>query len=170
VAVAAGCGVIENPPTVTTGKEGPVPIALREITMSNFIACIKLSVAEAQKDFVASNVFSLAEAKVDRVSNPLAIYADDELVGFIMYDVNVGEKRGSISRLMVDARFQGRGYGRAAMAEVVDRLKREPGLRDIQTSYFPDNATAARLYASLGFLPTGEFVDGEVVVRIPLST
>ncbi len=146
-----------------------MPITLREITMSNFIACIKLSVAEAQKEFVASNVFSLAEAKADRVSNPLGIYAGEDLVGFIMYDVNAGEKRGYISRLMIDARFQGKGYGRAAMAEVVDHLKREPGLRDIQTSYHPDNATAAGLYTSLGFLQTGEFVDGEVVVRIPLA-
>jgi diamine N-acetyltransferase len=144
-------------------------VTLREITMANFMECIKLSVADAQKDFVASNVFSLAEAKADRVSNPLAIYADEQMVGFIMYDVNREEKRGYISRLMVDARSQGQGYGRAAMAEVVDRLKREPGLHDIQTSYHPDNEAAAALYASLGFRETGEFVNIEVVVRIPLA-
>jgi diamine N-acetyltransferase len=143
-------------------------VTLREIKMANFFECIKLRVADAQKDFVATNVFSLAEAKADRVSNPLAIYADEQMVGFIMYDVNVAEKRGYISRLMVDERFQGKGYGRAAISDVVERLKREPGLRDIQTSYHPDNKAAAALYASLGFLETGEFVDIEVVVRIPL--
>ncbi len=144
-------------------------VTLREVTMGNFIECIKLCVGEAQKRFVASNTFSLAEAKADKVSNPFAIYAGDEMVGFVMYDVNREEKRGYISRLMVDARFQGKGHGRAAMSEVVDRLKREPGLHDVQTSYHPENHVAEALYASLGFARTGEFVDGEVVVRIPVA-
>jgi diamine N-acetyltransferase len=144
-------------------------VTLREITMDNFLECVRLSVGEAQKNFVASNMFSLAEAKADRVSNPYAIYADEQIVGFIMYDFNPEENRGYVSRLMVDARFQGKGYGRAAMAEVVDRLKRVPGIRDIQTSFHPENHVAEALYASLGFARTGEVVDGEIVVRTPLS-
>lgn len=144
-------------------------VTLREITMDNFIECIKLGVGETQKDYVASNMFSLAEAKADKVSNPLAIYADEQMVGFIMYDYNVGERRGYLSRLMVDARFQGNGYARAALAEVIDRLKRMPGTRDIQTSFHPENHVAESLYASFGLTRTGELVDGEVVVRLRLA-
>jgi len=44
-------------------------VTLREITMDNFIECIKLGVGETQKSYVASNMFSLAEAKADKVSN-----------------------------------------------------------------------------------------------------
>jgi diamine N-acetyltransferase len=163
IAPTAGCE-----PIPTTSKEKPMNVTLREITMGNFLECIKLSVANAQKDYVASNMFSLAEAKADGVSNPFAIYADEQLVGFIMYDFNPEENRGYVSRLMVDARFQGKGYGRVAMSEVVDRLKRVPGIRDIQTSFHPENQVAEALYASLGFARTGELVDGEVVVRIDL--
>jgi diamine N-acetyltransferase len=144
-------------------------VTLREITMDNFRECIQLRVGEAQKDFVASNMYSLAEAQADKVSNPLAIYAGDEMVGFIMYDLNREENRGYISRLMVDVRSQGKGYGRAAMSDVVGRLKREPGIRDIQTSFHPDNTTADALYASLGFARTGELIDEEIVVRIQLA-
>ncbi len=144
-------------------------VSLREITMADFGECIRLRVAETQRDFVASNLFSLAEAKADGVSNPLAVYAEGQMVGFIMYDVNRAERRGYVSRLMIDERFQGRGYGRAALTEVIERLRREPGLHDIQTSYHPENTAAAALYASLGFLQTGEFVNIEVVVRIPLA-
>ncbi|MCX5977532.1 MAG: hypothetical protein NTV33_12100 [Coprothermobacterota bacterium] len=38
-----------------------------------------------QKGFVADNVFSIAEAKVHSTFVPLAIYADQSLVGFTMY-------------------------------------------------------------------------------------
>lgn len=61
-------------------------VTLRDVTMENFHECIKLNVREEQKNFVASNTFSLAEAKADGVSDPLAIYLDDQMVGFIMYD------------------------------------------------------------------------------------
>ena len=143
-------------------------VTLRDITMNNFRTCLKLEVAEHQKGFVASNMFSLAEAKADSVSNPYAIYDGETMVGFIMYAFAPQESRGYVSRLMVDKRFQGRGYGRAAMEVVMTRLGNIAGCREIQTSYAPDNSVAAKLYASLGFQQTGEFVDHEAVVRMRL--
>ncbi len=143
-------------------------ISLRDITMENFRECLRLEVADDQKNFVASNMFSLAEAKADGVSNPYAIYAGDTMVGFIMYDYEPKESRGYISRLMVDKRFQSRGYGRTAMSLVIERLQAIPGCVEIQTSYEPTNGVAAKLYASLGFESTGEFVDGEPIVRMPV--
>lgn len=144
-------------------------VTLREITMDNFAECIRLTVAEDQKDFVATNVFSLAEAKADGVSNPCAIYTGDQMVGFIMYDFEPAEDRGYITRLMIDARFQRNGYGRAAMSQVIGRLKQIPECREIQTSYAPANAAAEHLYADLGFAQTGEEIDGETVVRMQLA-
>jgi len=144
-------------------------ITLREITMENFRECIRLSVAEDQRGFVASNLYSLAEAKADGVSNPLAVYDGEEMVGFVMFDFAPREKRGSISRLMVDARFQRKGYGRAAMSEAIDRLKREPGIREIRTSFVPENRAADALYSSLGFIRTSEVDGGEIVVRLELA-
>lgn len=143
-------------------------VTLREITMENFRECIGLSIAEEQKGFVATNVYSLAEAKADGVSNPLAIYAGEQMVGFIMYDFERKENRGYITRLMVDYRFQGNGYGRAAIIQVIDRLKAIPACREIYTSFVPANTVAARLYASLGFEITGETTeDGtETVARL----
>jgi diamine N-acetyltransferase len=144
-------------------------VTLREITMDNFIECIKLEVTEDQKRFVATNVFSLAEAKADGVSHPLAICADDRMVGFIMFDFEPKEGRGDISRLMIDTRFQGNGYGRAAMVQVIGRFSEMPECREIQTSFVPANAIAEALYRSLGFERTGEVVDGEIVVKRQLT-
>jgi diamine N-acetyltransferase len=138
-------------------------IELREITMENFRECINLSVADHQRGFVASNMYSLAEAKADGVSNPLAIYADDQMVGFTMYCFDPESGMGYIDRLMVAAEHQGRGYGRAAMLEVIERLRNTPGCRRIRTAFEPTNAVAEALYESLGFRKTGEVTHGELV-------
>ena len=144
-------------------------VTLREITMDSFIECIKLKVRDNQTGYVATNVFSLAEAKADGVSIPLAIHADGKMVGFVMYDFEPKEDRGYISRLMIDARFQGKGFGRAAMQQVIDRFKQIPTCREIQTSYEPSNAAAEHLYTNLGFQQTGEEIDGETIVRMSLT-
>ncbi|MBE0635387.1 GNAT family N-acetyltransferase [Candidatus Bipolaricaulota bacterium] len=144
-------------------------VTLRDITMDNFSDCINLKVAEHQKNFVASNMYSLAEAKADGVSNPYAIYEGDQLVGFIMYDFEPKESRGYITRLMVDESFQGYGYGREAITQVIDRLKAIPACREIQTGYMPLNEVARQLYESLGFKKVGEDDDGEILIRMSVD-
>ena len=147
----------------------PEPVlSLRDITMENFRECIALKVAEDQRGFVATNMYSLAEAKADGVSIPQGIYADDVLVGFVMYWFDAEHGIGYIDRLMVDAGHQGKGYGRFAMSAVIDRLRRSPGCTIIRTSFAPENRVADGLYQSLGFHRTGEYEEGEVVVILRL--
>ncbi|MFH1501645.1 MAG: GNAT family N-acetyltransferase [Candidatus Eisenbacteria bacterium] len=143
-----------------------VVVELREITMENFRECIRMEVAERQRGFVASNVYSLAEAKADGVSNPRAIYAGGTMVGFTMYWFDVEHGTGHIDRLMVGEGQQKRGYGRAAMSEVIRRLSRMPGCARILTSFQQDNAVADALYHSLGFRRTGDVDEGETVVAL----
>lgn len=143
-------------------------VELREITMENFRECIGLPLEDHQRGFVASNMYSLAEAKADGVSIPLAIYADGKMVGFTMYNFDAKQGTGFIDRLMVAAGQQGHGYGRAAMSEVIRRLRETPGCRRIRTAFAPTNAVAERLYESLGFRKTGEMDDGEVVAVLEL--
>jgi diamine N-acetyltransferase len=149
---------------MTSGSQ----IELREITMENFRECIRLSVADDQRGFVAHNMYSLAEAKADGVSNPLAIYAGDTMVGFIMYCFEADSGTGCIDRLMVAADHQRRGYGRSAMSEVIVRLRSTPGCRRIRTSFEPTNKVADALYHSLGFRKTGEVDEGETVTVLDL--
>ena len=143
-----------------------MPVKLVEITMKNFEECLSLTVNDWQLNFVAPNSYSLSEAYADKVSIPLAIYADEKMVGFIMYDYDADKQTGYITRLMVDKRYQKNGYGREAMEIVIGRFKATPGCKYIQTSYWPDNASAGRLYESLGFVMTGEISNGEAVCRI----
>lgn len=138
-------------------------IELRKITMKNFTDCLKLKLSKDQEKFVASNMYSLAEAKADGVSIPLAIYHEDTMVGFTMYWFDEENEMGWIDRLMVDEKYQKNGFGRETMIEVIRRLKEHEKCKIIRTSYDQQNDTAGRLYESLGFEKTGEIDDGEVV-------
>jgi len=143
-------------------------VTLRKVTNDTFRECIGLQVAGSQKGFVASNMYSLAEAQADGVSNPRAIYADDQVVGFIMYDFEPKENRGYVPRLMVDEDYQGSGYGRSAMQQVIDLFRSNPDCAEIYTSIHPENERAKGLYVSLGFELTGEVDDGEAVLLMDL--
>ena len=145
-----------------------MPIALREITRDNWRECIALSVAEGQEGFVAPNIYSLAQAKVEPERVPLAIYDGDTMVGFVMYnDRPLPDGTFRLSRLMVDQRYQGRGYGRAASVEVIQRLRTIGDCQEILLDYAHDNVAAARLYGSLGFQPIRES-EGEIIARLLL--
>jgi diamine N-acetyltransferase len=130
-------------------------ITLRKINMKNLHECLNLKLKKRQKNFVASNMYSLAEAKADNVSVPLAIYHGCDMVGFTMYWYDRKNKRGCIDRLMIDKKYQRKGYGKAAMVKVMERLKKNKGCRRIVISYIPENKAAEKLYLGLGFKKTG---------------
>ena len=56
-----------------------------------------------------------------------------------------------LDRLLIDRRFQGRGYGRAALAALLERLEREYHKKRIYLSVVEANRPAAALYESFGF-------------------
>lgn len=64
---------------------------------------------------------------------------------------------------------QQKGYGRAAMEQLIARLSAHEDCQGIDISYEPENHVAQSFYASLGFRETGEIDDGEVVALLSLS-
>ena len=140
-------------------------VTLREITPENFKECINLKVSDAQTSFVASNVASIAQSKVYPAMNPMAVYAETEMVGFVMSGFDADENRFYLVRLMIDERFQGRGYGRAATLAFIEKMRKNEDCREIYLSFVPENTGAEALYKSIGFERTGDIDDGEIVMR-----
>lgn len=144
-------------------------ITLQEITAETWEQCVKLKVRSDQEHFIAFNVYSLAQSKYEPGLLPLAVYDGETMVGFVMYSEQPYEPgKYFIYRVMVGAEFQGKGYGRAAMQALIERMKMLPDCREIVLSYEPENAVAERLYESLGFRKTGEFFDNEVASSLKL--
>jgi len=144
-------------------------VILKKISVENWQECIKLKVKDDQVDFVPSNLYSVAEAQFYPQAVPLAIYNDEEqMVGFIMYGIDVASGKWKLFRLMVDEAHQGQGYGRAAMQQIVDRLAGRSDCDEILVCYKPANNTARQLYASLGFAEQ-EVSEDKVLARLDLK-
>lgn len=126
-------------------------ITLQEINAENFWDVIELSVYPTQKKLVASNAISIAQAKVQPECVPLAIYSDDEPVGFVMYCIDRDDNEYWIYRLMIDMRFQGRGYARQAMEQVIKIIKQDDNRHKIYLGVHLDGGASVKLYKSLGF-------------------
>lgn len=141
-------------------------LSFREIDRNNFRDVLKLSVAESQKEYVADNAYSLAQAKAQPECVPLAVYDGDTLVGFAMYAMDVEDKEYWIYRLMVGQQFQSRGYGRKMLALVLDRIKQDPAHHMVYLSCNPENVWGRALYESVGFRPDGRDHHGEMVYQL----
>ncbi|WP_328820851.1 GNAT family N-acetyltransferase [Peribacillus faecalis] len=141
-------------------------IIFKEIDRDNFFDVIDLRVKDEQKGFVASNMFSLAQAKAFPECIPLAIYTDDVLAGFTMYCLDKEDQEYWIYRLMIDEKFQSLGFGKAAMEKLINRIKEDPKHRVIYLSFEPENHQAKQLYEKLGFKPEGRVIDGEIVYKL----
>ncbi len=143
-------------------------LSLVEIDRHNYLSILDLSVSEEQRSFVASNTYSLAQAFVQPECVPLALYVENKPVGFAMYCIDESDREYWIYRLMIDQRHQGRGYGRAAMLLLIDRIRSEMDEQRhrIFISFEPENKVAKSLYESLGFVPDGRVEYGEIVYRL----
>lgn len=142
-------------------------VELRPVDDRNREACIRLKVKPEQAEFVASNERSLMQAaEKPEIARPFAIYADDHLVGFTMFAFDDFEDEDGyyhwLWRFMIDSAHQGKGYGKAAMKEIIEYFK-ENGAKTVALSTEAHNSSAIALYESFGFRKTGQVIDGETV-------
>ena len=155
-------------------------VNLRKITSDNFNECIKLETNEDQKGFVASNLSSLAESYIALTNNecipiPYAIYNNDIMVGFILLSYNQANENNTentywICRLMIDKLYQRKGYSKEAILKALDIIRASTYGKAsvVSLSYELENVIAKKLYASFGFVETGEVDDGELVAKLIL--
>ena len=159
-------------------------VRLEEINGKNVWEVLKLKVSEAQKAFVAPNDISIIEAYI-AVSHhgkafPFGIYDGEVPVGFCMIGFGTDDEwedapavaRDSYNlwRLMIDKRYQKKGFGREAVRLALEFIRTWPHgkAEACVTSYNPENEVAKKLYASFGFVENGEMDDDEIVAVLKL--
>jgi diamine N-acetyltransferase len=118
-----------------------------------------------QRAWVAEPAYYLALCHYSPVGwKPLAVTDPaGTVVGFLMWAVDPEDGAAWLGGITIDAAQQGKGFGRAAVSAALTELDAP----SFALSYQPDNTAARALYASLGFVETGELEDDEVVARRP---
>lgn len=153
----------------TDSPSGPAPgVSLREITADTLESYLRLAVAEDQRGFVASNAVSVAQAHFSREAWFRGIVAGDEPVGFLMLHDDPEKAEYFLWRLMIDQNHQGKGYGKAAVALLVDHVRTRPNATSLGVSTVRKPGNPQPFYEALGFVATGEIEDGETVLRLAL--
>ena len=158
-------------------------VELKKIDRENIWDVARLKVKRAQANSVSSNIESILEAFATRESGgaamPFALYDGVALVGFTMigYGDLPGEDNPTISkdnyciwRLMIDERWQGRGYGKQAIESILNYVRTKPcgEAEYCWLSYDPENQRLKKLYNGFGFEDTGDMDGDEVIAAIKL--
>ena len=152
-------------------------VTLRVVDAGNRPDVERLRVASDQENFVDGVAASLTEAAAKPHCRPWcrAVYAGTDPVGFVMLadDVPPGTSdipwRYYLWRMLIDARFQGHGYGRAALDLVVDHLLTRPGADTLVTSIVAGEGSPLGFYLRYGFRATGELFDHEHVLQLRID-
>ncbi|WP_309444241.1 GNAT family N-acetyltransferase, partial [Bacillus paranthracis] len=84
------------------------------------------------------------------------MYNDDTLVGIIMFDHKIENRKVEICRFMLGSAYQGNGYGKEALNKAIEFLKQENLLDYIQINYVEENLVAKKHDQKVGFSATGE--------------
>ncbi len=146
-------------------------VRLEPVTPENLDAVLMVRAGEDQRRFVSSTAESLAQAYVYADTTfPVAVRREDgAVVGFIMMGDYRAKGYYTLWKLLIDRRYQRRGYGRSALEAGIAFLKERFRVREIYTGVLPENLAAKRLYRSVGFRETGLFENGMEEMRLTLA-
>ena len=139
-------------------------IRLVDIDETNFFAARALSLQKDQRRFLDSPLGIIARGFVYRKERARVLAVDDEgeVVGLLLVkDMDEEPACYDLQQFMIDSRFQDCGYGKAALALLLDDLRREGKYADVEVCVHRDNAAALALFTGAGFRDTG-YVDPDV--------
>lgn len=128
-----------------------------------------LQVSESQRQFVASAPWLLARAYGYRNyrSNAFVVYDGETPVGMGLYYDCPDLEAYNFSQLFIDERYQGRGYGKAAVRLVLDTMRQDSKFSKVVLCYIEGNEVSRRLYESFGFVERGRDED-EIIMELEL--
>ncbi len=139
-------------------------VRLADITEGNWTEAASLAVKESQKRFVASSQGILARGYAYRNCGGRVYLIEDGgiAVGLALVREFTEEPLGyDLQQLMIDARYQNRGYGSQALKLILDELRNEGKHDQVEVCVKKEDADAIRLYERYGFRDSG-YVDEDV--------
>lgn len=143
-------------------------ITFDPVQPQNYSAVAALHIAPAQKGMVETVAECCQEAREFPCWRPTVISVDGVMVGFSMYGLWVSPSEPSrvwLDRFFIDQRFQGHGYAKAILPQLLAHIVGIYACDAIYLSVYATNTPAIRLYEALGFSFNGETdVNGERVM------
>lgn len=156
-----------------SNNDSDTNLSLKEVTDDNLYVIIKLSdtLTDSQKQCVAPNAVSVAQAHFADTAWFRAIYLGDQPIGFVMVDTHdtdlptEDQPAVFLWRYMIAGNWQNKGYGRNILDQLVHHFKKQ-GFRTMYTStVMSEKESPYGFYIKFGFTDTGRQEEGEQVLR-----
>lgn len=144
----------------------PSHTRMERLSPRNLAGALALSVHPEQSDFVAPPAFAAAQAAASKEQEVFVVSDGGVPVGMLTLSCDPTTAAGRLESLMIDRRFQRRGFGRIAVRWAVDYLRRRE-MSQILLAVHRDNSAAAALYVDAGFTPA-EVHEDAVVMRLDI--
>jgi len=159
-------------------------VVLRDIVTEDDVeAVMGLRRGPGQDRYLGSMISHFEDAIADAHACPRMWSVHDaatgELVGFVMISDDIPEERLAADddivgpyflwRLLIDERFQGRGYGAATIDAIGDYVAAKPNGRTLLTSCADGDGSPLPFYIRHGFTHTGEQKWGEHLLALDLE-
>ncbi|MGG4663680.1 GNAT family N-acetyltransferase [Providencia vermicola] len=145
-------------------------VTLEVLTQENWENCADLQVLQEQSEFIAPNIYSIAEAQFLPGFVVKGICYRHKMVGMLMYGIDPDDGNYWIYRLMVDQHHQKKGYAKQAMALLIDEIK-EKNIQKVpflMVGYHTKNTNAHYFYQRVGFVFQGMADWGENLAQYRL--
>lgn len=122
-----------------------------------------LSVSPDQTRYVANSAVLLARAYAYRSARSRAylICNDDTPIGMSLYYDEPESDAYIFIEFFIDARYQRQGFGKAAVAKLLDEMRADGRYHKVILCYVEQNEAARHLYESFGFVQTDR--DGDEI-------
>ncbi len=153
-------------------ENAKLDVKLVNLERDNFRGVIELELEETQKEYLPSNLLSIAESRFSKSTHLRAICVDDTVVGFVEYQYGeIGafdEHDCTIWRFMIDRKRQNTGIGKIAMGLLLQEIKAYERCKLVEVYYHPQNLAAKKLYTRYEFKVVGDRDDGTIITERPI--
>ena len=156
-------------------------VRLREVVSTEDRASVMgLRLGPGQDRYLDSmaDIFDEADAEQRAVPRQWAVHDTEagSLIGFLMISDNIPQPMDEdlvgpyyLWKLLIDERFQGRGYGAATLDALVGYLGTRPGADVLYTSCADGPGSPRGFYMRYGFTDTGRIMWGENLLALNLN-
>jgi RimJ/RimL family protein N-acetyltransferase len=118
----------------------------------NFWDSLALKISKAQYQFVLDVKSSVAMALMYKTKKAFVQMEDKVIVGLLVLDIDPKKNVYNIDIIIIDEKYQNRGYGKLMVQWAVEYLK-DKGAKKLTIGVSRANPSAIKVYKNAGFKP-----------------
>ncbi|HAS73563.1 MAG TPA: hypothetical protein DCS67_05410 [Clostridiales bacterium UBA8960] len=145
----------------------PVNTKMVKLSKSNMWQALNLKVADDQQGFVLEAKSSIAMALMYKTKHAFVQMEGSRVIGLLVLEINKKKNYYNIDIILIDKRYQGRGYGKIMLNWAIERLKDE-GAKELEIGVNRFNHAAKKIYLNAGFTPKAIY-DGGMTLHMKME-